>query len=73
MRWLTEDVPYGLATWASLAAERDVATPLMEAMITLTSAVLGHDVQAQSRTVVDIGLAGLDQARTVALLEFGQW
>ncbi len=72
-RWLTEDVPYGLATWASLAAERGVATPMMDALITLTSAVLGEDCRALARTATDLGLNGRDREQIAALLEFGRW
>jgi opine dehydrogenase len=70
-RWLTEDLPYGLVTWASLAAQVGVATPHMEALITLVSAVLGRDCRATGRTAADLGLAGLAPAEIAALLERG--
>lgn len=70
-RWLTEDTPYGLVTWASLAAQVGVATPVMDALITLVSAALGIDCRAEGRTAADLGLAGLDVAAIHRLLEHG--
>lgn len=71
-RWLTEDVPYGLITWASLAKEAKVATPVMDALITLAGAVVGRDFQGEGRTVEDLGLAGLDAARLKEYAETSQ-
>ncbi|HEX5498309.1 MAG TPA: NAD/NADP octopine/nopaline dehydrogenase family protein, partial [Thermomicrobiales bacterium] len=59
-RWLTEDIPYGLATWAALADQVGVDTPLMDALVTMASAVLGRDFRTETRTPADLGLAGLD-------------
>ena len=70
-RWLTEDLPYGLVTWASLAAQVGVPTPHMEALITLVSAVLSRDCRATGRTAADLGLAGLTPAEIAALMESG--
>jgi opine dehydrogenase len=70
-RWLTEDVPYGLVTWASLAEQVGVPTPIMDALITLISAVLQLDCRAHGRTAADLGLAGHDVAAIGRLLEHG--
>jgi opine dehydrogenase len=70
-RWLTEDVPYGLATWAALADAAGVETPVMDALVTLSSAVLGIDCRTQARTLAELGLAGLDPAAMRALVEHG--
>lgn len=70
-RWLTEDVPYGLATWAELGAARGVATPLLEALVTLASAVLGRDLRAERRGLAGLGLAGLTAGQVRALLDEG--
>jgi opine dehydrogenase len=56
-RWLTEDIPYGLATWALLGDRLGVATPAMDALVTLASAALGRDFAAEARGLDDIGLA----------------
>jgi opine dehydrogenase len=70
-RWLTEDLPYGLVTWAALAAQVGVATPLMDAIITLVSTMLGRDCRAEGRSPADLGLAGLTPAQIAALMEEG--
>jgi opine dehydrogenase len=57
-RWLTEDVPYGLVTWSALGAQLSVPTPVMDAIITLGSAVLGNDCRAEGRSLSDLGLEG---------------
>ena len=38
-RWLTEDIPFGLATWALLGDQLGVETPI-DALVTLASATL---------------------------------
>jgi opine dehydrogenase len=48
-RWLTEDIPYGLATWAALGDQLGVETPVMDALVTLASATLGRDFRAETR------------------------
>ncbi len=70
-RWLTEDVPFGLATWALLAARVGVATPLLDALLTLTSTVLGIDCRAQGRTLEDLGIAGLTGEALREFLQLG--
>lgn len=61
-RWLTEDVPYGLATWAALGRALGVATPLMDALTALAGAALGRDLRGAGRNLAALGLAGLDAA-----------
>jgi opine dehydrogenase len=49
-RWLSEDVPYGIGTWAALGDELGVDTPVIDALVALASAVLGVDCAAACRT-----------------------
>jgi opine dehydrogenase len=65
-RWLTEDVPYGLGTWAALAAVAGVPTPMLDAIVTLASAVLGTDCRAATRSLAALGLDGMTPAEIVA-------
>ena len=58
-RWLSEDVPYGLAAWCALADQLGVATPVMRALVELARVVLGFDPWQNGRTLQDLGLAGL--------------
>lgn len=62
-RWLTEDIPFGLATWSALGDRLGVDTPVMDALITLASATLGRDFRAESRTLATVGLSALDDTQ----------
>ena len=67
-RWLTEDIPYGIATWCLLGEAAGVLTPLMRALIDLGSAVTGQDLWKAARTPADLGIAGLAPGETAILL-----
>ena len=64
-RWLTEDIPYGLATWALLGDRLEVDTPVMDGLVTLAAAALGRDFAAETRGLGTLGVAalGLDALR----------
>jgi opine dehydrogenase len=68
-RWLTEDVPYGLAAWALLGEQYGVATPTLRGIVDLTSAMLGIDFWKAARTPKDLGIAGMSKS---ALFEYLQ-
>jgi len=68
-RWLSEDVPYGLATWAELAQSVAVETPLMESLVTLTSALLGRDCRVERRSLASLGIEGMDVEKLVEYLQ----
>ncbi|MDR2157067.1 MAG: NAD/NADP octopine/nopaline dehydrogenase family protein [Clostridiales Family XIII bacterium] len=56
-RYITEDVSYVLVFWADLAKNLGVATPAIDAVIALTSAILGADQNARAlRTMKRLGL-----------------
>ncbi len=59
-RWLLEDIPYGIATWAALGTQFDVPTPVMSALTDLGTAVTGQNLRAATRTPTDLGIAHLD-------------
>jgi hypothetical protein len=67
MRWLTEDVPYGLAAWSLLGAQLGVPTPTLHALVDICSATLGVDFWQAARTPGQLGIAGMERTR---LLEF---
>ena len=69
MRWLTEDSPYGLATWALLGEQLGVACPAMRALVDLTGAALGVDFWQTARRPEHLGLAGLDRRGMLARME----
>lgn len=59
-RWLTEDVPFGIATWAAIGDDLGIETPVMDALIALTSIVVGFDCSARGRR---FSMEHIDEAR----------
>lgn len=70
-RWLTEDLPYGLATWAELGDRAGVATPVMDALVTLGSAALGIDCYASRRSLQHLDIASRSDEQLMSLLQNG--
>ena len=70
-RWLTEDIPYGLAAWASIAAQYDVETPLMRGLIDIGSVVMGLDGWTEGRGVDALGIAGMSREGLRGYLQTG--
>jgi opine dehydrogenase len=58
-RWLTEDVPYGLAAWALLGEQFGVPAPTLRALVEIASAATGVDFWKAARTPGHLGIAGL--------------
>ena len=56
-RWLSEDIPYGIATWSLLGEIAGVPTRLMRALVDLGSAVTGQDFWKAARSPADLGIA----------------
>ena len=71
-RWLTEDVPYGLASWCSIGKQFGVPTPLMHSLVELASATLGHDFRQEARTVRELGIEGMSWDQLESYLETGK-
>ncbi|MBW3631772.1 MAG: NAD/NADP octopine/nopaline dehydrogenase family protein, partial [Chloroflexi bacterium] len=66
-RWLTEDIPFGLATWGLLGDRLGVETPVIDALVTLASTTLGTNFRAETRDLSALGLAQMsDQALRAA-------
>jgi opine dehydrogenase len=67
-RYLTEDVGYSLIFLADLAARLGVPTPVIDAVITITSVVLARDFRREGvRTLATLGLDGMSPAQLAAL------
>lgn len=58
-RWLTEDVPYGIAAWALLGEQLGVPMPTMRALVDLCGAALGIDFWKSARTPEQLGIASM--------------
>jgi opine dehydrogenase len=61
-RWLSEDVPYGLRTWAELGEQAGVPMPVARALVTLGDQVMGVDSWRAGRSLAHLGIAGLSHA-----------
>jgi len=59
-RWLTEDIPYGLAAWSLLGEQLGVETPMMRSLVMLAGAALQRDFWPEARTPAKLGIAGMD-------------
>jgi opine dehydrogenase len=71
-RWLSEDVPYGLRTWAELGEHMGVAMPVARALVTLADAVMGTDSWQTGRSLADLGIAGMDRRALERYLATGR-
>jgi opine dehydrogenase len=68
-RYLNEDVGYGLVFLAELGRQLGVATPIMDAVIALTSRVMQKDYRAEApHTPTSIGIESLDAEALRALV-----
>ena len=67
-RYLTEDVGYSLIFLTDLAARIGVPTPVIDAVITITSVVLARDFRGEAATIVStLGLEGMSPEELAAL------
>lgn len=68
-RFLSEDVPFGLVPWSSLARLAGVATPAIDSLITLASTLVGSNWRTSGRNLA--ALAN-DEAALVQLALIGE-
>jgi opine dehydrogenase len=65
-RYFLEDIPYGLAFYRTLARIAGVATPTMDACITLAETAIGRPLVADNRLTPAIGLDRMDRTALLA-------
>lgn len=70
-RFLTEDVPYGLAAIESLAKAVHVATPAISSLIVLSNILLNGNLHTKSHTLKTINLADYDAEKLIQLAKHG--
>lgn len=59
VRYITEDIPYGMVTVASIGRLLGMATPKMDAIINIACMANGADYWKTGRTAEKLGLAGM--------------
>lgn len=70
-RYLLEDVPYGIVPYSELGRLAGVATPVIDAIIHLTSVAMRRDFRAAGLTLERLGLGGVPREQVAALLHDG--
>lgn len=70
-RFFTEDVPYGLVLLSELGQLAGVATPVIDAMIEICSALMDRDFRAEGLTLERMGLAYTPRGALQSLLQTG--
>ena len=70
-KYVVEDVPCGLVAMSGLGRAAGVATPVIEGLIALTSAMLGRDLRAEGRNLEQLGLGGKSAAEIRSIMETG--
>lgn len=71
-KYVTEDVPCGLVAMAGLGDAAGVATPVIDGLVALSSAMLGRDLtKGDGRTLEYLGLAGKSVEQITKVFETG--
>ncbi len=71
-RYVTEDIPFGLVAWASIGHLVGVATPIMDAVINIGSAIMGMNCWEEGRNLARMGLEGLTLEQALVYLNTGE-
>jgi opine dehydrogenase len=70
-KYVIEDVPCGLVAMSELGRAADVATSVIDGLITLTSTMLRRDFRSEGRNLVQLGLAGKTVGEIRSIVETG--
>jgi opine dehydrogenase len=70
-KYVTEDVPCGLVPMSALGEAVGVATPVIDGLIALSSAMLGRDFRTEGRNREYLGLEGRNAEQVRHLFEVG--
>lgn len=71
-RYVTEDVPMSLVPISELGRIAGVATPNMDAVIQLTSAIYGRAFRSEGRCAKNLGLEGMNREQAAHYFETGE-
>ncbi|MGT2743369.1 NAD/NADP-dependent octopine/nopaline dehydrogenase family protein [Streptococcus plurextorum] len=72
-RYVTEDIPVGCHLYHELGKKYGVATPVIDAMITIGSVMTGHDFYQTGLTLEDLDLAHLTKEQVLDYLTTGNF
>lgn len=72
-RYITEDIPVGCHMYHELGKKYEVATPVIDSMITLASVMTGVDFYESGMTLEDLDLSHLSAQEILDYLEFGRF
>jgi opine dehydrogenase len=70
-KYITEDVPVGLMPMRALGAAAGIATPAIDALITLVRSMTGKDFGVEARTLERMGLADMNASQIRRVAETG--
>ncbi|MET0486123.1 MAG: NAD/NADP octopine/nopaline dehydrogenase family protein [Candidatus Rokuibacteriota bacterium] len=70
-KYVVEDVPCGLVAMSELGRAAGVATPVIDGLIALTSAMLRRDFRAEGRNLEQLGLAGKGVSEIRSIVDTG--
>ena len=68
---MLEDVALGLSLWASIARWLNVDIPLATGILSISSAIVGRDLDSTGRTLENLGLAEFSKDTLNVLLREG--
>jgi|DewCreStandDraft_1066081.scaffolds.fasta_scaffold01517_6 opine dehydrogenase len=70
-RYMHEDIAIGVVPMADLGRACGVPTPVLEAVVTVASTVMGRDYRSEGRTLAQFGLAGKTPQEVLKWLQDG--
>ncbi len=70
-RYVTEDVPMSLVPISELGRIAGIATPAIDAVITLTSTIYERDFRKEGRSLANMGLEGMTKEQVARYFETG--
>jgi opine dehydrogenase len=68
-RYITEDLPFGLAPWASIARNWGVPSPTIDSVVHIASTMLGIDYSSRGLSVRDLGIEGMRPKEVKAFIQ----
>ena len=72
-RYLTEDIPFGLKTFASIADNYGISTPVMDSMITLGTILVNEVFEENTRTMSTLGIKDLSIEDILHYVQTGEY